>query len=106
MWRSLTESKSGSYAGRIAPPGMPKTFSTPAHSSERMRLCAPVIGSAVVLTEATADTWVAGEPEGGGAGVGALCSLMTGLSCRSSRSGGAEPRAGGWSTVLVQQKTL
>ena len=45
MWRILVESSSGSYAGRIAPPGIPKTVSTPAHSSERIRLCAPVICS-------------------------------------------------------------
>ena len=32
---------------RIAPPGMPKTTSTSAASSERTRLCAPVIGSVV-----------------------------------------------------------
>ena len=41
---SCSESKSGSYAGRIAPPGMPKTFSAPAHSSDLIRLCAPVTG--------------------------------------------------------------
>src|SRR3954469_22231198 len=42
MCRIRSESNSGSYAGRIAPPGMPKTFSAPAHSSDRIRLCAPV----------------------------------------------------------------
>ena len=38
------ESNSGSYAGRIAPPGMPKTTSTPSASSERTRDWAPVTG--------------------------------------------------------------
>src|SRR3954451_4981839 len=47
MWRSRFESNSGSYAGRIAPPGMPKTTSTPSSSSERTSDCAPVSSSAV-----------------------------------------------------------
>ena len=42
MWR-IEESISGSYAGRIAPPGMPKMFSVPAASSDLIKLCAPVI---------------------------------------------------------------
>ena len=42
MWRSFRLSNSGSYAGRIAPPGMPKTTSAPALSSERTRDWAPV----------------------------------------------------------------
>ena len=41
-WSSRT---AGRTAGRIAPPGMPNTVSTPAASSERTRLCAPVICS-------------------------------------------------------------
>src|SRR5918996_3020313 len=41
--RIFVESSSGSYAGRMAPPGMPKTVSTPADSSERIRLAAPVM---------------------------------------------------------------
>ncbi len=46
-WRTSTcrmrvESISGSYAGRIAPPGMPKMSVTPAASREVMRLCAPL----------------------------------------------------------------
>ena len=41
MWR-IVESISGSYAGRMAPPGMPKMFSVPAASSDLIRLCAPV----------------------------------------------------------------
>src|SRR3954471_22506628 len=36
---------SGSYAGRMAPPGIPKTVSTPADSRDRTRLCDPVIRS-------------------------------------------------------------
>ena len=43
MCRTWVESISGSYAGRIAPPGMPNTVSTPAASSERTRLLAPLI---------------------------------------------------------------
>src|SRR5215831_1007035 len=39
------ESKIGSYAGRIAPPGMPNMTSTPRDSSERTRAWAPVTGS-------------------------------------------------------------
>ena len=42
MWRIL-ESIRGSYAGRMAPPGMPKMTSVPAASSDVIRLCAPVI---------------------------------------------------------------
>ena len=48
MWRICFESNSGSYAGRIAPPGMPKTVSTPTSSSERMRHCAPVTCSVMI----------------------------------------------------------
>src|SRR3954469_26046213 len=43
MCRTFSESSSGSYAGRMAPPGMPKTTSTPTCSRDRTRLCAPVI---------------------------------------------------------------
>ena len=42
-----SESKSGSYGGRIAPPGMPKTVSAPTCSSDLTSACAPVSGSAV-----------------------------------------------------------
>ena len=41
MWR-IVESISGSYAGRMAPPGMPKMSVVPAASSDLIRLCAPV----------------------------------------------------------------
>ncbi len=45
-WRTrmcrIRESNSGSYAGRMAPPGMPKMFSAPAFSSDLIRLWAPV----------------------------------------------------------------
>src|SRR4029078_12515598 len=44
MWRTF-EWKMGSYAGRIAPPGMPNMTSTPRDSSERTRAWAPVTGS-------------------------------------------------------------
>src|SRR5664279_2270718 len=42
MCRTLVESSNGSYAGRIAPPGMPKTVSTPMASRAITRLWAPV----------------------------------------------------------------
>src|SRR5436190_1833311 len=42
MCRSRFESKIGSYAGRIAPPGMPNTTSTSSSSRERTNDCAPV----------------------------------------------------------------
>jgi hypothetical protein len=42
MCRIRVESSNGSYAGRIAPPGIPNTVSTPTASSERIRLAAPV----------------------------------------------------------------
>src|SRR5512136_21411 len=54
MWRTLVESSSGSYAGRIAPPGMPKTVSTPRASRDLTRLCAPVAGMAFRLRDAPA----------------------------------------------------
>ena len=41
IWRS-EESIMGSYTGRIAPPGSPKTTSVPQVSNERIRACAPV----------------------------------------------------------------
>src|SRR3954469_8786417 len=43
MCRRRSESNSGSYAGRIAPPGMPNTTSTPISSRERTSDCAPDI---------------------------------------------------------------
>ena len=46
---SCVESNSGSYAGRMAPPGMPKMFSAPACSRDLIRLCAPVIVPGGVL---------------------------------------------------------
>src|SRR3954462_2359850 len=47
MCRSRFESKMGSYAGRIAPPGMPKTTSTSSSSRARTSHLAPVAGSGV-----------------------------------------------------------
>ena len=51
-WRTrmcrIEESISGSYAGRMAPPGMPKMSVDPAASSDVTRLCAPVICSLIV----------------------------------------------------------
>src|SRR3954454_12143446 len=64
-WRTSTcrirESNSGSYSGRVAPPGMPKATSTPTASRERTRLCAPVMpvaGSAAAsaIVRATVST--------------------------------------------------
>src|SRR6201992_797573 len=43
MSRTSIVSSSGSYAGRIAPPGRPNTTSTPTSSSARTRAWAPVI---------------------------------------------------------------
>src|SRR4051794_5933384 len=61
MCRTFSESSSGSYAGRMAPPGMPKTTSTPTCSSERTRLCAPVI---VVLARFAARPTVPATSDG------------------------------------------
>src|SRR3954447_2152104 len=47
MCRSRFESKMGSYAGRIAPPGMAKTTSTSSVSRARTSDLAPVAGSTV-----------------------------------------------------------
>src|SRR3954447_6579584 len=41
----IEESMSGSYAGRIAPPGMPKMCRVPAASSDLIKLCAPVVAA-------------------------------------------------------------
>ena len=53
MCRTFVESNSGSYAGRIAPPGMPNTTSAPTSSSERTSDCAPV--TALLLSVIAAD---------------------------------------------------
>src|SRR3954451_12873742 len=45
----IEESMRGSYAGRMAPPGMPKISVVPAASSDLTRLCAPVICSLIGL---------------------------------------------------------
>src|SRR4051794_28438637 len=63
-WRTFVESSSGSYAGRIVPPGMPNTTSAPTASSERTSDCAPVTRTGVPVGGA-------GFGRGGGAGVGA-----------------------------------
>src|SRR3954447_15054860 len=64
-WRTSTcrtlESNSGSYAGRIAPPGIPKITSTPTASSERPRLWAPAMpvagsGAAAATEDAVVST--------------------------------------------------
>ena len=51
-WRTrmcrIRLSMRGSYAGRMAPPGIPKMSCVPAASSDLIRLCAPVIGVPVV----------------------------------------------------------
>src|SRR3954463_14965474 len=51
MWRTFSESNSGSYAGRIAPPGIPNTTSAPTRSSDLTRDCAPVSSSALSLSD-------------------------------------------------------
>src|SRR5512133_380542 len=50
MWRTFSESYNGSYAGRIAPPGIPNTTSAPTRSSDLTRDCAPVSSSALSLS--------------------------------------------------------
>ena len=51
MCRTLSESNSGSYAGRIAPPGIPNTTSAPTRSSDLTRDCAPVSSSALSFSD-------------------------------------------------------
>src|ERR671910_354109 len=51
MWRTF-ESNSGSYAGRIAPPGMPNATSTPSASSDRTSDPAPEVGTGETTTGA------------------------------------------------------
>src|SRR3982750_2339391 len=53
MCRTL-ESYSGSYSGRIAPPGMPKATSTARASSDRPSEPAPVVGVGDTATTAWA----------------------------------------------------
>jgi hypothetical protein len=48
---NLCESKSGSYAGRIAPPGIPKTTCASSSSNERTIACAPVSRSTFTTPE-------------------------------------------------------
>src|SRR5690606_37813080 len=74
--RTLVESSSGSYAGRIVPPGIPKTTSQPTSSSDRTRDWAPVIGTSSMRRTgwpAVAAWPGAGWPwrPGGGPGFGA-----------------------------------
>src|SRR5438876_1122939 len=63
MWRTV-ESKIGSYAGRIAPPGMPNITSTPSDSKDRTSDWAPVTDS--VTTGLAAAGVVAGPVAGAG----------------------------------------
>src|SRR3981189_2116733 len=63
----------GSYAGRIAPPGMPNMTSTPSDSSDRTSDWAPVTDSATtVLTAGAAESRcpAAAEPRAAGGGGG------------------------------------
>src|SRR5947208_7980308 len=53
MCRSRVESKRGSYAGRIAPPGMPNTTRAPTSSSARTSAWAPVSCSGSVIVTAS-----------------------------------------------------
>src|SRR3954451_5469603 len=70
-WRTRVESSSGSYAGRIVPPGMPNTTSQPTSSSDRTSDCAPVIGTASKRRTGAAAGAPAGPGRpGGGAGLG------------------------------------
>src|SRR5688572_25653970 len=80
MCRTL-ESYSGSYAGRIAPPGIPKATSTPSASSDRTSEPAPEAG--VGDTVATAGTPAAAATVAGVArwarvsGVGLVMAIQT-----------------------------
>src|SRR3954454_22865386 len=70
-WRTRVESSSGSYAGRIVPPGMPNTTSQPTSSSDRTSDFAPVIGTASKRRAGAAAGAPAGPGRpGGGAGLG------------------------------------
>src|SRR5690349_21021672 len=63
MCRTFVESYSGSYAGRIAPPGMPNTTSAPTSSSERTSALAPVIDSVIrVVLSASVRCEMLGRP--------------------------------------------
>ena len=67
-----SESKIGSYAGRIAPPGMPNMTSTPSASSDRTSDWAPVTGSGAICRPVTgpAALTAAGAPWPGRSAVG------------------------------------
>src|SRR5690606_14100666 len=71
---SRVESMSGSYVGRIAPPGMPKTTVVPTASSERTIAWAPVIVSPCVTAERATSAGVtrAGPGVGGAVACGRL----------------------------------
>ncbi|CCI51362.1 conserved hypothetical protein [Nostocoides jenkinsii Ben 74] len=76
MWRTFVESISGSYAGKIAPPGSPNTVSAPTDSRDRMSDCAPVTSTGEVF-----DTgW-------------ALWAIVAGL--------GVADRVDAWSVVVI-----
>ena len=116
MWRTLVESRSGSYAGRIAPPGIPKMTSTPISSSERTRLSAPLTCSTTtgVFLGARSDglgAFEAAGPDGRDRGAGALADGLAWVSftachhfhCASVPRRGAGGRAD--DPVAGQQKT-
>src|SRR3954452_16081549 len=101
-WRTRTcrtaESNSGSYAGRIAPPGIPKTTSTPTASRDRTRLWAPVIpvagcGLAGVCRAVVSTPRVAAAAASvGGTGV-AGSGPAPGAATAGGRGGAVEPGA-------------
>src|SRR4051794_15387120 len=109
-WRTRTcrtaESNSGSYAGRIAPPGIPKTTSTPTASRDRTRLWAPVIpvagcGLAGVCRAVVSTPRVAAAAASvGGTGV-AGSGPAPGAATAGGRAGAVEPGAAAGRPVLL-----
>ncbi len=97
MWRTF-ESYSGSYAGRMAPPGMPKATSTPSASSERTSEPAPVVATG----DTVATAWAAVAAAATVAGVG---SVGEGLGSGWSRHGIAFDSVGG-SVTRATKKAL
>ncbi|MNW53215.1 hypothetical protein D3C74_307680 [compost metagenome] len=85
---------SGSYVGRIAPPGMPKTTSTPASSRERTIDCAPVTssGPTTELTARSPGTAVRARLSGRAA---TLAGDGAGFGAAASPAGAGAPCVGG-----------
>src|SRR3954447_12751406 len=108
-WRTRTcrtaESNSGSYAGRIAPPGVPKTTSTPTASRERTRLWAPVMpvadcGRAAERAVVSTPRVAAAAASDGGTGV-AGAGPARGAATAWGRAAAGEPGAAAGRPVLL-----